>query len=97
MYRTHKCKWKLKDFVHLFELLLRNPTLKRISGVILTLPWGWCADPSIVDPGLLVKVFARLEELHLTFLTPEQYEQFFSAVAEGKCALKVLRLEGVKT
>jgi hypothetical protein len=55
--------------------------------------WGRHTDLSFVEPGLLVDVFKKLEEIYLyDQLSHEQSDQLFSAIAENMCRLKVLKV-----
>ena len=88
---NYACQWTAQDWVELFNVLVNLPTLTKIRPI-------WCfwyrsTDLSCVEPGLLLSVYKRLEEVHLySQLSSDQSELLFSAIAESKCSLRVLRV-----
>lgn len=94
MWLGHKCQWTDQDWIELFEVLVHLPALIKIRRSMLCF-WNRQTNFSHIEPNLLVNVFKRLEEIHLSGqLIHEQSDQLFSAIAENKCSLKLLMVWG---
>ena len=67
----------MEEANELFKVIVKIPTVKRISG------FDYCRGIIWVDPQLLVSVYNRLEKLKLSaFMTSEQIALLFSTMAE---------------